>query len=213
MPDRQRKPAVLSHDFYERPTLEVACDLIGMVLVHDSGAGRAAGMIVEAEAYIGETDPACHAARGLTRRTEPLYGPPGRAYVYFNYGMHYLVNAVTERSGVPAAVLLRALEPLEGVELMRLRRARPLAPAVALCRGPGNLTRALGIDLALNRADLSASALTIEDWGFRPGPLTWTPRVGISVGTEPYWRVLVPGHSAVSGPPARRRAANPEAQG
>lgn len=178
-----------------------------MVLVHDASAGRAAGLIVEAEAYIGETDPACHAARGLTPRTQPLYGPPGRAYVYFNYGMHYLVNAVTEREGVPAAVLIRALEPLEGVELMRQRRPRAGAAASALCRGPGNVTRAMGIDLALNRADLSTSSLVIEDWGIRPGPLAWTPRVGITVGTEQWWRVVVPGHPAVSGPPAWLRTA------
>ena len=112
----------LTAEFYERPTLEVLEDLIGKVLAHQARGVRTAGMIVEAEAYIGEADPACHAAPGPTSRNAPLYGPPGRAYVYLNYGIHYLVNAVTEEEGSPAAVLIRALEPLEGVELMRRRR-------------------------------------------------------------------------------------------
>src|ERR1051325_5364187 len=117
-------------------------------------------MIVETEAYIGEDDPACHAAPGRRRRNEPLYGPPGIAYVYLNYGIHYLVNAVTEAEGWPAAVLIRALEPLEGEALMRRRRARGTGRRPAdftraeLCRGPGNLTRALGVTLRHNLSDL-----------------------------------------------------------
>src|ERR671918_44828 len=113
----------LSRDFYERPTLTVAGELLGKVLVHRTPSGIAAGMIVEAEAYIGEDDPACHAAPGPTERNAPLYGPPGVAYVYLNYGIHYLVNAVTEAEGHPAAVLIRALEPVDGVRLMMKRRA------------------------------------------------------------------------------------------
>ena len=100
----------LSRSFFDRPTLDVTADLIGKVLVHQTRAGVAAGMIVEVEAYIGEDDPACHAAPGPTKRNEPLYGPPGVAYVYLNYGMHYLVNVVTEAKGAPAAVLIRALD-------------------------------------------------------------------------------------------------------
>jgi DNA-3-methyladenine glycosylase len=118
------------------------------VLVHEVRGRRAAGAIVEAEAYIGESDPACHAAPGPTIRNAPLYGPTGRAYVYLNYGIHCLVNAVTEGEGSPAAVLIRALEPIEGIDLMRRRRGR--RRSVHLCRGPGNLSVALGVDLRLN---------------------------------------------------------------
>src|SRR5436853_4288344 len=112
----------LPRGFYDRPTLDVARDLIGKVLVHRHRGTITSGMIVEVEAYIGESDPACHAAPGPTERNAPLYGPPGFAYVYLNYGIHYLVNAVTEPEGTPAAVLIRALEPLDGITVMRRRR-------------------------------------------------------------------------------------------
>jgi DNA-3-methyladenine glycosylase len=196
---------ILPHSFFARPTLDVARDLIGKVLVHRTAAGEAAGVIVEAEAYIGEDDPACHAAPGPTPRNAPLYGPPGLAYVYFTYGMHYLVNAVTEPEGSPAAVLIRALDPVEGLPLMRRRRARGTGRTAAsfadreLCRGPGNLTRALGIDLRQNRADLAGRALWVEDRGVRPGRLRWGPRIGIRLGTDRRWRVHVAGSPAVSG--------------
>ena len=207
----------LARSFYDRPTLTVLEDLIGKVLVHGTGRGRAAGVIVEAEAYIGEADPACHAAPGPTRRNAPLYGPPARAYVYLNYGLHYLVNAVTEAKGHPAAVLIRALEPLEGVALMRRRRTRdrgdrrgassrrPVSEDVSgLCRGPGNLSVALGISLAQNRADLVTGPLRIEDHGIRPEGLAWSSRIGIRVGTDRDWRCHWRGHACVSGARARR---------
>jgi DNA-3-methyladenine glycosylase len=170
------------------------------VLVHRTPAGDAAGMIVETEAYIGEDDPACHAAPGPTRRNAPLYGPPGFAYVYLNYGIHYLVNAVTETEGQPAAVLVRALTPVDGILLMHTRRApggRSLEP-VDLCRGPGNLTRALGITLTDNLADLVSSHLVIEDRGHVPQNISWGPRIGISVGVDKPWRCWITGHPAVS---------------
>ena len=191
----------LPRSFYDRETLTVAADLIGKVLVHRTKAGVAAGAIVETEAYIGESDPACHAAPGPTKRNQPLYGPPGVAYVYLNYGMHYLVNAVTESEGSPAAVLIRALEPLDGIDLMQKRRAagRAAVSVSGLCRGPGNLTKALGISLAQNTLALTEPPLSIEDWGVSPGRVTWGPRIGIRVGTDRAWRCWVAGHACVSG--------------
>jgi DNA-3-methyladenine glycosylase len=178
----------------------VAGELLGKVLVHRTPAGDAAGTIVETEAYIGEDDPACHAAPGPTRRNAPLYGPPGFAYVYLNYGIHYLVNAVTEPKGHPAAVLIRALAPVEGLSLMRKRRApdgRHIDDA-ALCRGPGNLTRALGITLTDNLLDLVSSQLVIEDRGCQPEHVSWGPRIGITVGVDKPWRCWISGEEAVS---------------
>jgi DNA-3-methyladenine glycosylase len=197
---------ILKRGFYARPTLEVAPDLLGKLLVHRTHEGVAAGRIVEVEAYIGEDDPACHAAPGPTVRNEPLYGPPGVAYVYLNYGLHYLVNAVTEPQGSPAAVLIRALEPVEGLELMRRRRSRarwrqgkPVPPDHELCRGPGNLTAALGITLDHNRLPLTRKPLTIEDDGYLVLDVSWSPRVGITVGTEHLWRCTIPSSAAVTG--------------
>ena len=202
MPRADALPAA----FYSRPTLDVTADLIGKVLVHESRDGIAAGMIVEAEAYIGEDDPACHAAPGPTKRNEPLYGPPGVAYVYLNYGMHYLVNAVTEPKGAPAAVLIRALAPLDGIPLMLKRRANGKAIHEAeLCRGPGNLTKALGISLKENRLDLTSSRLWIEDRGLDAGRLRWGTRIGITRGADRPW-------PAAGGTRFRRRTdGNPDA--
>ncbi len=195
---------ILPRGFYQRPTLSVAADLIGKVLVHETPAGVASGVIVETEAYIGESDPACHAAPGPTARNAPLYGPPGIAYVYINYGMHYLVNAVTEPEGSPAAVLIRALEPLDGEALMRKRRARGTRRRPrelerdALCRGPGNLSRALAITLRDNRRDLTSGPLRIEDRGLPARAVAWTHRVGITVGMEHDWRCHAVASAAVS---------------
>jgi DNA-3-methyladenine glycosylase len=195
---------ILARDFYARPTLDVLRDLIGKLLVHDAGGRRTSGLIIEAEAYIGEADPACHAAPGPTARNAPLYGPPGHAYVYLNYGIHWLVNAVTESEGAPAAILIRALEPREGLERMRRRRAKASRrgvhpPDVELCRGPGNLTVALGITHRHNRFDLTSSVLRIEDVGVTPAGLDWSPRIGIRVGTEQLWRCHWRLHPSVSG--------------
>ena len=197
----------LPRGFYDRPTLDVARDLIGKMLVHERRGVRTSGVIVEAEAYIGESDPACHAAPGPTRRNEPLYGPPGYSYVYLNYGIHCLVNVVTEARGTPAAVLIRALDPLEGIDAMRRRRARAAkgrtTPARAvsdheICRGPGNLTMAMGITLAENRLDLLGERLFVEEAGARVGRLAWSPRIGIRAGVDRPWRVYLAGHEAVS---------------
>lgn len=207
------KLSALSSAFYARPTLVVARELIGKVLVHETPAGLASGVIVETEAYIGESDPACHAAPGPTSRNAPLYGPPGIAYVYLNYGIHHLVNAVTEPDGWPAAVLIRALEPIDGEALMRRRRARRTAarsgpmPVLNLCRGPGNLTKALGISLKQNGGDLTSGDLRIEDRGFPRRPVEWSRRIGITVGVEQEWRCAAADSAAVSRPrPPGRRA-------
>ena len=197
--------APLPREFYARPTLEVARDLVGMVLVSRARAGLTAGRILEAEAYIGEDDPACHAAPGPTRRNAPLYGPPGYAYVYLNYGLHNLVNAVTEPAGSPAAVLIRALQPLDGLPLMQQRRRRAGAPTHSrtpetICEGPGNLAVAMGITLAHNRADLTGGRVWIEDRGLGRLDVEWTPRIGIRVGLDRLWRVRArPDPSRVEG--------------
>ncbi len=198
----------LRRAFYDRPTLDVARDLLGKVLVHVRRGVRTSGAIVEVEAYIGESDPACHAAPGPTRRNEPMYGEPGHAYVYLNYGIHCLVNVVTEGHGSPAAILLRAIDPLDGVDIMRRRRRRTMkgrrtanGKAIAqhdLARGPGNLTMAMGITLRENRIDLCGDRLYIEDRGIVAGQLSWGTRIGIRVGTEHPWRAWITAHPAVS---------------
>jgi DNA-3-methyladenine glycosylase len=169
--------------FYNRPVLEVTRDLIGCVVRH----GECAGVIVEAEAY-HDSEPACHAYVGLTARTATLFGPAGRAYVYRSYGIHALLNAVCEPEGVGAAALIRALEPLEGIELMRERRG--LESLRALCSGPGKLTQALGIGLHDNGEDLARGTVRIE-----PRPAAWREvqiavdrRVGITKAVELPWR-------------------------
>lgn len=172
--------------WHSLPTLDVLQAILGKVLVHERRGRRVSGIVIEAEAYIGEDDPACHAAPGPTPRNQPLYGPPGVAYVYLNYGMHYLVNAVTEAEGSPAAVLIRALVPLEGLDLMR--RRRPGVPDERLCSGPGNLTKALGIDLRHNKGDLAAGPVRLEDHGFRVRDVAYSTRIGIRVGTDRLWR-------------------------
>lgn len=192
----------LPRSFYARPTLDVAADLLGKVLVHRRRGVLTSGAIVEVEAYVGESDPACHAAPGPTRRNEPLYGPPGFAYVYLNYGIHALVNVVTEPAGAPAAVLIRALDPIDGKDVMRRRRRRAVSDH-ELCRGPGNLTVAMGITLGDNRADLLGDRLYVEDRGIATGPIAWGPRIGINVGKDHPWRAFVENHASVSGRNAR----------
>ncbi len=199
---------ILPHEFYARPTLDVARELVGKLLVHHVRGATTSGLIVEVEAYIGESDPACHAAAGRTARNAPLYGPPGFAYVYLNYGIHYLVNAVTEPRDAPAAVLIRALEPVDGIPAMRRRRTRPskgransagrVVSDAALCRGPGNLTHAMGIRLGQNGLDLTGGVLSIRDVGVTPPDLRWGSRIGIRVGLDRPWRAWIPGHPSVS---------------
>lgn len=179
----------LPRAFFARDTLTVARALLGQRLVRVLADGtRLAGLITETEAYVGETDLACHARAGRTARTAVMYGPPGRAYVYFIYGSHWCLNVVTERPGFPAAVLIRALQPVEGVELLRRRRGG--RPDHQLTNGPGKLTHALAVAEAFNTADLCARAahLFIER---NPDPpaaeISAGPRVGIDRVPEP-WR-------------------------
>ncbi len=185
---------VLAREFYDRPVMEVAKALLGQVLVH----GRRAGRIVEVEAYLGESDRAAHAWHGRTARTEVLYGAPGHAYVYLIYGMYECLNVVAEEEGSPGCVLVRALEPLEGMEEMR--RARPgVGSDAGLCSGPGKLTRAMGITRRHYGADLTAGELTIRGGvGVASGEIGVSGRVGIRYGAELPLRYFVAGNSCVS---------------
>jgi DNA-3-methyladenine glycosylase len=185
----------LPRDFYARPVVAVARDLVGCVVTHD----RAAGVIVEAEAY-HQDEPACHAFVGLTPRTRTLFGPPGRAYVYRSYGIHALLNAVTEDEGVGAAVLIRALEPIHGLEEMRARRG--IAQVEELCSGPGKLTQALGIELHHDAGDLAEGPVRFHA---RPPDrerpeLVVGPRVGITKAADLPWRFCARGNPHVSRP-------------
>jgi DNA-3-methyladenine glycosylase len=183
----------LGHDFFARSVHTVARELVGCRLFF-AGVG---GTIVETESYERD-DPACHAYAGLTARTEPLFGPPGRAYVYLSYGIHSLLNAVAEPEGEAAAVLIRALEPSAGLERMRERRGD--RPEGELCSGPGKLTEALGIGLEQNGADLAREPfLLLPPAGERPQIVTG-PRVGISKAVERPWRFCAAGSPFVSRP-------------
>lgn len=184
----------LGTEFFERSVHVVARDLVGCRLRYDDCGGT----IVETESYERD-DPACHAYVGLTKRTEVLFGPPGRAYVYLSYGIHSLLNAVAEPAGEAAAVLIRALEPTTGIEAMRARRGE--RPDADLCSGPGKLTEALGIGLEANGADLTGGQFLLlprdEDWDQE---IVESPRIGITKATERPWRFSVAGNRFVSRP-------------
>ncbi len=182
---------MLDHEFYNRPTLTVARELLGARLVRVLGGIRLVGTITETEAYIGETDLGCHARAGRTKRTEVMFGPPGRAYVYFTYGMHWMLCAVTEAEGFPAAVLIRAIQPLEGQEVISARRQGGKTD------GPAKLTQGFGVDGTLNGVDLcnKAGSLWIEAGRSIPDEsVTVGPRVGLYTVPEPWkskpWRFL-----------------------
>ncbi len=181
--------------FYNRPVVEVARDLIGCVVRHEG----CAGVIVECEAY-HDSEPASHAFVGLTARTATLFAPPGRAYVYRSYGVHALLNAVCEPEGVGAGVLIRALEPIEGIKLMRERRG--LEPLRGLCSGPGKLTQALGIELGDNGVDLDGGPVVIRrrpaEW--RNVQVSVDRRIGITKAIELPWRFCAVGSRFLSRP-------------
>jgi len=185
---------ILGRAFYERPTVEVARGLLGKVLVH----GTAAGRIVEVEAYLGLEDRAAHASHGLTRRTRIIFGPPGHAYVYLIYGMYECLNLVAEPDGTPGCVLIRALEPLAGMALMR--RRRPQARSIEeLASGPGKLTIAMGITRRRNSADVTRGPLTVRRLpGEPPFEIAMTPRIGIRQSRDRPLRFLISDNRFVS---------------
>jgi len=185
---------ILTRSFYNRDAVKVARELLGKVLVH----GRAAGMIVETEAYLGGDDLAAHSARGITNRTRVIFGPPGHAYVYFIYGMHECLNLVAEPEGSPGCVLIRAAEPLVGIELMEKRR--PKARSIEkLASGPGNLTRAFAITRAQNGADVTRGSLVVRKWNAEPRfEIQVTPRIGIRHCADWPLRFVIADNRAVS---------------
>jgi DNA-3-methyladenine glycosylase len=185
---------VLPRSFYERPTVEVARDLLGKVLVH----GKTAGRIVEVEAYLGLDDLAAHASRGLTQRTQVLFGPPGHAYVYLIYGMYECLNLVAEPDGTPGCVLIRALEPMAGIDLMRQRRPRARSRE-DLASGPGKLTLAMAINRRHNGADLTRGSLTVRALGNEPpAEIGVSSRIGIRQCVDWPLRFFNPGNRFVS---------------
>jgi DNA-3-methyladenine glycosylase len=185
----------VNRDFFDRTVHEVARELIGCEL----RVGETAGVIVETEAY-EESDPACHAYIGRTTRNEFLFGPPGHAYVYLSYGIHSLLNFVTEPAGTASAVLIRALEPTDGTELMRKRRGQEKIEQ--LCSGPGKLSEALGVDLSLNGADLFQPPFELSepDRAWSETEITASPRIGITKAAELPWRYSVKESRFVSRP-------------
>ena len=190
----------LDRSFYERPTLQVASDLIGKVLVRRYKGRNLAGKIIETEAYCGPMDLACHASKGKTPRTSIMFGPPGFSYVYMIYGFYFCLNVVTEAEGFPAAVLIRAVEPLDNVVTMRNLRSRPEFDT-NIASGPGKLCMAMSIDKSLNAADMTATPLWIEERSVPVGTIESGPRIGVDYAGEyrdKPWRFLESGNPHVS---------------
>ena len=191
----------LPRSFYEQCTVDVARQLLGKYLVREHADGITVGRIVETEAYVGPQDKACHASRGRTPRTEIMFGPAGHAYVYFIYGFHYMLNIVTERMDFPAAVLIRAVEPVKGIRLMKKRR-RTEEPR-NLASGPGKLCEAFAIDRTLNGSDLCGNIIYLRDDG-EPAPSFITkPRVGVDYAGKwkhKPWRFFIRSNEFVSKP-------------
>ncbi|MBO8092842.1 MAG: DNA-3-methyladenine glycosylase [Prosthecochloris sp.] len=199
----------VSGEFFNMSALEMAAALLGMVMTHELSPGVfLRGRIVETEAYLGSGDEACHASRRKTKRNSVMFGPPGTLYVYFTYGNHYLLNIVTEPEGVAGAVLLRAMEPLEGIGIMRQHRGRKHDHE--LMNGPGKLTRALGLTLEHNGTSLLGGPVFLEKGTpVRQEEISTSPRIGISKSTELPWRKFITGHPCVSkgriGPPVKKK--------
>ena len=195
--DYMIRARLLHSAFFARDTVKVAPDLLGKYLVRLKDGERMVGRIVEVEAYRGSDDPASHAFRGLTPRNTPMFGDPGHAYVYFTYGNHYCLNITTQKAGTPGAVLLRALEPLEGIDVMR--RFRPSVADSELTNGPGKLTKALAIDKSLNEQDMTVRGpLFVADPGKCELEVWHSTRVGIGEGLDRLWRFYIKGNPYVS---------------
>ena len=188
----------LPRGFYARDALAVAPGLLGRLLVREAPEGTVSGRIVEVEAYCGPADPASHAYRGPTRRNAVMFGPAGHLYVYFSYGLHHCANVVCEEEGSPGAVLLRAVEPVDGVPLMAARRG--VSAVRALARGPGRLGQAFGLDLSLNGADLVAGPVWIEGDPVLRGRVATSPRIGIAQAADRPWRFYEAGPWASPAP-------------
>ncbi len=195
----KKEKVVIGRSFFARNSLEVARDILGHVLVRESPEGKTSGIIVEVEVYRGEDDPASFAFRGKTKRSEPLYGSPGTAFVYLTYGMYHLLNIITERENFPAAILIRAVEPSEGIDLMKKRRKTN--NIYNLASGPGKLTRAFGIDLSLNGIDVtfpSSPLYILNVKKIKSFELVWRPRIGIREGLDRLWRVYIKDNKFIS---------------
>lgn len=192
----QTVPAKLPRSFFRRPTLEVAPDLLGKILVRIKGKALTSGRIVEVEAYRNNDDPASHAHRGQTMRNELMFGEAGHAYVYFIYGMYYCANVVTEEQGIAGACLIRALEPLEGIGVMKKRRGSDIIHGLA--DGPGKLCDAMAIDRTLNGTDYLGDTLFLIDDGYSGFNIRRSARIGIRVATEKQWRFFIRDNEFVS---------------
>jgi DNA-3-methyladenine glycosylase len=188
---------ILSKSFYSRPTIQVAKNLLGQLLVHETPQGTTAGRIVEVEAYLPKNDPACHASRGMTPRNEVMFGPAGYSYVYFCYGNHFMFNVVTEREGVPGAVLVRALEPVKGAGLMAKRRGNFTETDLGITNGPGKLVQALGINRSHNKMPLFKKPLYLKK-AKRKEMVGVTTRIGITKGSELPLRFYLKGNPFIS---------------
>jgi DNA-3-methyladenine glycosylase len=195
---------IFSQSFYSRSTRQVARDLLGQILVHQTNQGTTSGRIVEVEAYLPKNDPGCHAAGGMTPRNQVMFGPPGHAYVYFCYGNHYLFNIVTEKKGIPGAVLIRALEPVKGTALMASRRKGLKPEDKGLTNGPGKLVQALGISGDHNGVPLWKNSLHLE-MGRRMETIGVTTRIGITEGSELPLRFYLKGNPYLSVKPGNER--------
>ncbi len=192
------RKGALPREFYTRDTIEVAINLLGKILVHDTPQGLCSGKIVETEAYLGENDLACHASSGITKRTKIFWGPPGKSYVFVNYGVYFCLNAITMSMGTAGCVLIRAVEPLEGIDLMRLRRTN-IKKNENLMNGPGKLTRAFGITKENNGEDLTYSSLYIMKNSEKTKKISVSKRIGITKHADAFLRFFVDENPFVSG--------------